>query len=103
MELMNEWDALDAELVRVRAEKASDGALPKGRNAQPSDAEAALLTRMQALKQRIDAFLGKAARERQPVSGPLVMGTLVSAASTPADAPDKPSRETPTSSGDESE
>lgn len=63
MSLMAEWDALSRELEAARTVKI-------GR------AEAAVLARMQTVKERIDAFLGRAAQERHPVKGPIVMGTF---------------------------
>jgi hypothetical protein len=71
MELMREWDALSAQLAGARAATAAG-------EASPDDAEAAVFAKMVALKQRIGAFLGEAARQRPSVSGPLVMGTLIS-------------------------
>ena len=64
MELMDEWDTLCAELEHARAQAAGDR-------------EAAILARRQALEKRINTFLGAATRLRQPINGPLVMGTLV--------------------------
>lgn len=92
MELMGEWDALSAELVDVRAAKATGGDLALA-------SEAAVVAKVQALEKRINTFLGKAARQRQPINGPLVMGTLVSptdkqsAARHHASPDDAPSRE----------
>ena len=65
MELMAEWDALAAALDNARARAAGEG-------------EAAILEQMHDLEKRISAFLGMAARARQPIDGPLVVGTLVS-------------------------
>ena len=80
MELMSEWDALSAELEEMRAASGVGDTLPHAKNAGPTNAEVELLARMQTLKEQINGFLGKAARQRQPVNGPLVMGTLLSSA-----------------------
>ena len=63
MGLMAEWDALSRELETARKMKIGP-------------AEADVLARMQAVKERIDTFLGNAARERRPIKGPIVMGTF---------------------------
>ncbi|MCY1244502.1 hypothetical protein D9M72_575780 [compost metagenome] len=47
-------------------------------NATLIEAEAALVAKGQALKEEIDAVLGQAASQRQPVNGPLIVGTLIS-------------------------
>lgn len=78
MELMTEWDVLSAELAEMQAANGVGDTLPGSKHAGPTNAEIGLLARMQGLKEQINKFLGSAARQRQPVNGPLVMGTLIS-------------------------
>ncbi|WDZ80775.1 hypothetical protein PWG15_23735 (plasmid) [Ensifer adhaerens] len=75
MKLMAEWNALTAELKEVRRAIATS---TDEDHAALIRAEAALVTRGQSLKEEIDAALGEAASQRQPVNGPLIVGTLIS-------------------------
>ena len=75
MKLMAEWNALTADLKEVRHAIATT---PAEENAALIQREAALITKGQSLKQEIDAVLSEAASRRQPVNGPLIVGTLIS-------------------------
>lgn len=75
MKLMEEWNALIADLRELRHSIATTASAD---NATLIEAEAALVAKGQALKEEIDAVLGQAASQRQPVNGPLIVGTLIS-------------------------
>ena len=77
VELMTEWDRLCAELTQAQAARQGSETLPGASDVALIEAETVALARMQALKDRIDTFLGDAAKQRQPVKGALVMGTLL--------------------------
>ncbi|MEI2298793.1 hypothetical protein [Ensifer sp. MJa1] len=72
-DLMAEWDTLTAELGEARRaieqSPAPDAALV--------ETEAALIARSRLLKDEIDVVLAEAASQRQPVNGPLIVGTLI--------------------------
>jgi hypothetical protein len=74
MKLMGEWNALIADLRELRHSIATTASAD---NATLIQAEAALLAKGQALKEEIDAVLSDAASQRQPVNGPLIVGTLI--------------------------
>ncbi|NRQ16581.1 hypothetical protein BHMPCIPO_03841 [Ensifer sesbaniae] len=74
MELMAEWEVLSAELSDARRAVEQS---PAAENAALVEAEAALLAKAAALKEQIDQVLAEAASRRQPINGPLVVGTLI--------------------------
>ncbi|MEI3854590.1 MULTISPECIES: hypothetical protein [unclassified Ensifer] len=74
MELMAEWEALTAELRDARRAVEQSPAADKS---ALMEAEAALLAKARGLKEQIDGVLADAASQRQPVNGPLVVGTLI--------------------------
>lgn len=74
MELMAEWDAVAAELKEAR--RAIEASPAQG-NTSLVEAEATLAAKAHSLKTQIDMVLGEAASLRQPVNGPLVVGTLI--------------------------
>ncbi len=74
MKLMEEWNAMIADLRELRRSIATNASADSATLIQ---AEAALVAKGQALKEEIDAVLGEAASQRQPVNGPLIVGTLI--------------------------
>lgn len=79
MELMSEWEARSRALEEARTAMQRPGILLSDtEKAQLAKAEAAALDRLQQVKARIDALLDTASRQRMPVKGSLVMGTLLS-------------------------
>lgn len=74
VKLMAEWDALAADLAEVRRAIESS---PDKDNTALIETEAALIAKGHSLKEQIDAVLGEAASQRQPINGPLIVGTLI--------------------------
>ncbi len=73
MKLMTEWNALTAQVKEVRRAIATS----VGEKSELIQTEAALVAKGHALKEEIDAVLAEAASQRQPITGPLIVGTLI--------------------------
>lgn len=77
---MAEWDACYAALEEARRVSRQETALSG--ESRPSEAEAVALAEVQAVRERIGAFIREAARQRSPIDDSLVVANFVS--------PDKP-------------